>query len=178
MGSLKDLTTGKDFKAKDFRGELRKATSGGDLQSLGNNQEAINIFAKKRESDIRSGKYYDSEKKKDYKEICEDPKFTRRDKENAKGLLDYLSKPPVEPKKAEVKKTRWQKPAIGDESPLSFLRRDNPSPREPLASNSPYNPETASRGSLSHSNLSANSPSLGGESSKPSSTPRPPKLVV
>ena len=176
MGQLKDLPTGQKFTSYGFKKKFYSSSRSGELQNLGKHQDTINAIAKKRQSAIRAGQYDSHRRLADYKEVLKSSSnLTQRDKKHVKKLFEHWSKAP-EPAKSSTINSVPAKPAAIKKANIKKARLDRALPSSLQKGNSsPGGSKIFGRGT--RGNLSAQSPSLGGGTSTPSSTPRPPRLV-
>lgn len=175
-------------KSASFKSRLYRDTKHGELSNLADNRKAIMDVVKKRESQIRKGKYGRRQRIADLKEIAKSSKVTKEDKKEIKALLEALAKgggtsQPATPK-PKVKNTPERRdlpkalkrsgavsiarePATRLATPDVLAKRQ--STDRPTSPNMPYKP---GRG-----NVGANLPTSGSAKSEQSSSARRPKLV-
>ena len=179
MGTIKDLPSGKKFTASAWQKKLKQSTNYGDLNSLRDNQEAINAIAKKRQGAIRSGSYDSSRRRSDYQAILktDDTLDSAKEKGLVRDILDHWGTEPGDSvSKGSTPKTDTKK------TPAKPVRRrlepvqDNYSPfnRDAQAKNTPYGSVLGN--SNAKGNYFYNSPPSSG-AVKPASSYKPPKLL-
>jgi len=123
----KKIPTGKNFQAKVGPGSLKNklyaATSSGALSNLRDNKDLIEKIAKKRQDDIRAGKYNKDKMEADYNEALCDPSLTNDDKKDLRAVLSHWKNG------AKVENTtQVKKPSKADKRAAAIKKELNPSP--------------------------------------------------